>query len=297
MSKVLLRLVVVIILIAGITTAVYFVLNKPDESKKVYDQQIAMLQKSGYKDYQYLTLEIKGRDGIYIVKDGDLKTEYTFTQAIKEQIEMLGFLCAYAKDVNKSAQKDVLSAIKTYNTSAYGKDGVAYLAKYIYNYESSVSYDAASIGGLNNQLIEAFKKMQSSGSAVLDKLVPYVKTSVYNNAKIDEIEFVLYDLRAMVSCAQIAQYDSINDKNKVQTSKFEQCIEQKLTPLIEEGKKDGFNTLNSGELCSVISAYNALDRANIVGLLRAENTATYLNEQKDETIKANLTIISKYLEV
>lgn len=60
MSKVLLRLIVVIILIAGITTAVYFVLNKPDESKKVYDQQIATLQKSEYKDYQYLTQEIKG---------------------------------------------------------------------------------------------------------------------------------------------------------------------------------------------------------------------------------------------
>ena len=105
MSKVLLRLVVVIILIAGITTAVYFVLNKPDESKKVYDQQIAMLQKSGYKDYQYLTLEIKGRDGIYIVKDGDLKTEYTFTQAIKEQIEMLGFCVRMQKMLTKARKK------------------------------------------------------------------------------------------------------------------------------------------------------------------------------------------------
>ncbi len=296
MSKVLLRLIVVIILIAGITTAVYFVVNKPDESKKVYDKQIALLQKSEYKDYQYLTQEIKGREGMYIVKEGELLNEYKYAQAIKEQIEMLEFLCAYAKDVNKNAQKDVLSAIKAYNASAYGKDGVTYLAKYIYNYESGESYDAASIGGLNNQLIEAFKKMQRNGSVALDKLVPFVKTSVYNNAKIDEIEFVLYDLRAMAACGQIAQYDSIKDKNKVQTSKFTKCIE-KLTFSIEYGKNNGFNTLNSAEMRSVMSAYNALDRAIVVGLLRAENTTTYVNEQKDETTKANLNIISMYLEV
>ena len=296
MSKVLLRLIVVIILIAGITTAVYFVLNKPDESKKVYDQQIATLQKSEYKDYQYLKQEIKGREGIYIVKDGDLKIEYTYTQAIKEQIEMLGFLCAYAKDVDTSAQKEVLSAINTYNTSAYGKDGVTYLAKYIYNYQSSESYDPASIGGLNSQLIEAFRKMQRNGSVALDKLVPFVKTSVYNNAKIDEIEFVLYDLRAMVACGQISQYDSIKDKNNVQTSKFSKCI-AKLTSLIEKGKNDGFYTLNFSDLRKVMNAYNALDRVNIVGLFRTENTTKYLDEQKDETIKANLKIISQYMEV
>lgn len=296
MSKVLLRLIVVVILIAGITAAVYFVLNKPDDSKKVYNQQISLIQKSEYKDYQYLTQEIKGKDGIYIVKDGDLKTEYLYAQAMKDQIEMLEFLCAYANNVDKNVQNDVLDAIKNYNTSAFGKDGVTYLAKYLYNYSSSEAYDAASIGGLNTQLIAAFKKMQRDGGVVLDKLVPFVKSVVYNGANIDEIEFFLYDLRGMIACGQISQYDSLENKNQVQTSKFTSYI-NKLTSVIEEGKVNGFNTLNTSDLRKVMNAYNALDRANIVGLFRAENQTTYINDQEDETIKTNLNIINSFMEL
>lgn len=296
MSKFILRLLVVIILIAGVTTAVYFILNKPDESKKIYDLQTTTSQKGEYKDYEYLTKEIKGKTGMYIVKDGELKNEYLYTQAIKEQIEKLQYLCAYTKDIDKSEQKEVLEAIKTYNTSAYGENGVTYLAKYLYNYESSDAYSTTTVDGLKEQLVNAFKQMQRDGRTALDKLVPFVKKNVYMNTNIDEIEFFLYDLRGMISCAEIAQYDSFDSKTKVQTSKFTNYL-SKLNSLINNGVSSGFNTLNSSELRKVMDAYNALDRADIVGLFRSDDTTKYFAGIKNETAKVNLQVINDYMEV
>lgn len=301
MSKVVWRFVVVVLLIVGITTAVYFILNKPDASKKVYDDFVSLQKTSEYSDYGYLTKEIEGsgaivnssNDSLNLYSD-DLDIQYAYANAIKEQIEKLLHLSAYIENFDSKAQKEVIEALKKYNDVVYGDKGVSSQAKYLYNYLVAEDYDPASIGGLKMNLLNSIRNMQSVGRVALDKLVPFIRNSVYQNATIVDIKFVLYDLRGMVASGENAQYESLVDKNQVDTSKFVSYVKN-LTNLIETGESNGFNTLNDSDMREVLNAYNNLGRAQLIGLFRAVNSSEYLSSQEGDT-KSYLITIYNFLE-
>lgn len=301
MSKVLLRFIVVVLLIAGITTAVYFILNKPDESKKVYDDYISLQKTSGYNDYEYLTKSIDGGDGIVNAQNDSLSVfseevdiHYAYSNAIKQQIEKLSLLCAYAEDCDSKEQDAVRDAIDIFNKSVYGEAGVAYQAKYLYNYQTTEGYDPSSLGGLKQALLDAFMIMEKNGAAALDKLVPFVQKYVFDSAKIGEIGFFLYDLRGMVVSGEVAQYEALVNKDEINKARFVAYV-KRVTSAIESGEKDGFNTLNDSTMRSVMQSYNSLSRSAIVGLFGALNVTEYINAQQ-EADKQNLIAVYNFME-
>lgn len=301
MSKVLLRFIVVVLLIAGITTAVYFILNKPDESKKVYDDYISLQKASGYKDYEYLTKSIDGGGGIVNAQNDSLTVfseevdiHYAYSNAIKQQIEKLSLLCAYAEDCDSKEQDTVRDAIDKFNKSVYGEAGVAYQAKYLYNYQATEGYDPSSLGGLKQALLDAFMTMEKNGAAALDKLVPFVQKYVLDNAKISEIGFFLYDLRGVVVSGEVAQYEALVNKGEINKARFVAYVKS-VTSAIESGEKDGFNTLNDSTMRSVMQSYNSLSRGMIVELFGAVNMTEYINAQQ-EADKQNLIAVYNFME-
>ena len=299
MSKVVLRLVVVILIIAGITSAIYFILNRPDQSKKIYNTFISNIEKENYKDFDYLTKKftVEGKQTQCITSEGDLLYEYTLADVIKTQIENCQYLCAYAKNVDTNAQENVLKALKNYNEIAYGNDGISHQAKYYYNFKNKENDGVRpDTDRLEYKLIQSLMNMQREGVKVLEKLVPFVKNSVYQGTKIDEISFILYDLRASVASGEIAQLDEKNNISLEQRNKFNKYIE-KLTQLINSGESDGFYLLNDSELKNVIFSYNSLERTYIIDMFKAEDTLDYIGKIEDKNIKKNLTYIYDYLEV
>ena len=129
MSKVFLRLLVVIILIAGITTAVYFIINQPDENKKLYEDYASLTKTEKYQNFDYLTKEwVNSGTGtpISLVKnDQTLNTHYKLATAIKNQIESNLLLINYAKDVDKTAQKSIAKKIDSAAMMATAKDSIS----------------------------------------------------------------------------------------------------------------------------------------------------------------------------
>ena len=301
MSKDLLRLIVVVVLIAVVTTVVYFVVNRPDDNKKLYDNYIALTQEDGYKNYEYLTKEFTLESGAkvsLISLNSNLNNHYRLTQAIKAQIEQNLLLLNYADQGDKTAQEKVLSDLEEYNTKAYGQDGVAYQARYLYEYYLEDNYNASTITSLNNKLLNAMHEMEVAGFNVLSDLNNYVTTYIYNGNKPNDVKYVLYDARALIA-GVASSYENSNesdiDELYLNIKKYENYL-SKFEQLIANGESTGYNTLINSNLNAFIKSYNLLDREVIINLISAEDKNAFINSQTDETIKKNLTTLLSYLE-
>ena len=301
MSKDLLRLIVVVVLIAVVTTVVYFVVNRPDDNKKLYDNYIALTQEDGYKNYEYLTKEFTLESGAkvsLISLNSNLNNHYRLTQAIKAQIEQNLLLLNYADKGDKTAQEKVLSDLEEYNTKAYGQDGVAYQARYLYEYYVSGNYDVININSLFDKLLNAIHEMELAGNTVIGSLNNYVVTYIYDGVKPNDVKSVMYDATALVACAT-ASYQNKNSSNKdelyLNIGEYESML-AKLESLVAIGEEKGFNTLINDSLNTFISSYNALDRETILNMLTAVDRTQYINTQTNEDVKLNLTKVLNYLE-
>ena len=302
MSKDLLRLIVVIVLIAVVTTVVYFIVNRPDDNKKLYDNYMSLVEKQSYKNYDYLTKEFTDKstnNQVSLVSlSNNLNNHYRLTQAIKLQIEQNLLLINYATKGDDTAQKSLLNKIKDYNEKAYGENGVAYQARYLYEYYLEDNYNASTITSLNNKLLNAMHEMEVAGFNVLSDLNNYVTTYIYSGNKPNDVKYVLYDARALIA-GVASSYENSNesdiDELYLNIKKYENYL-FKFEQLIANGESNGYNTLINSNLNAFIKSYNLLDREVIINLISAEDKNAFINSQTDETIKKNLTTLLSYLE-
>ena len=302
MSKDLLRLIVVIIIIAVVTTVVYFIINRPDDNKKLYDNYISLIDKDSYQNYDYLTKEFTDtstNNKVSLVSmSNNLNNHYRLTQAIKLQIEQNLLLINYATKGDDTAQKALHEKMKVYNEKAYGENGVAYQARYLYEYYVEGNYNASTIQGLNDKLLNAMHEMEIAGFDVLIDLDNYVATFVFNSNKPDDLKYVLYDVRALIA-GVASSYENSNesgiDELYLNISKYEAYL-AKFEQLIISGESNGYKTLINSNLNVFIKSYNLLDKNVIIDLLSAEDKNAFINSQTDETIKKNLTTVLSYLE-
>ena len=297
MSKVFLRLLVVIILIAGITTAVYFIINQPDENKKLYEDYASLVKTEKYQNFDYLTKEwVNSGTGtpISLVKnDQTLNTHYKLATAIKNQIESNLLLINYAKDVDKTAQKSIAKKIDNFNKKAYGKDGVSYQAKYLYTYYVNEN-DASNITYLTQRLQVAMHEMELAGTEVLAELSIYVAKNVYNGSRPEDLKYVLNDSLALIASA-ITSYQNTNansDELNSHLAKYQNYL-TKFETYVNNGELNGYNSL--GDMSNYVELFNSVDRSKVYGMLTAENFVQYLNSQNAED-KANLLAIHNFME-
>lgn len=297
MSKDLLRLLVVVILIAGITTAVYFILNQPDKKRKMYNDYISQIQTEEYQDYNYLTKEWEisnsQNTSSLALNNPNIAKHLKMCDALKTQVEENLLLLNYAKKVDETAQKSLKKKIETYNEKAYGKNGVSYQAKYLYNYYVN-GYDVYNLPALLQQLFKAMHEMEISATEVLNELVPYVQKNVFNGQRPDDLKYVLNDVYAVIASATTAYTNSgATDELFKNYSNFTSYI-TKVESLIEQGNQSGFNTLT--DLSDFVSAYNKVDRNEVLNLLKSTDKTKFINDKTDEALKTNLTTLLNFME-
>lgn len=301
MSKYLLRLIVVILLIVVVTVVVWLILNRPDESKKIYDEYISLIDDEGYQNYEYFTKEftdpVTQTSSTLLNFNTNINSHYRVTNAIKEDIELNLMLLNYVTSYDEVAQDGVLDAIANYNSVAYGADGVAYQARYLYEYYVAGNYNQANVEALINKLLVTMHNMEVAGANVLTVLKPYVQTYVYAGNQPEDIKYVLYDTRALVASSVANSYENTDDTDKLyQFFNNYNAYMTKLETLISTGEENGYNTLVNTSTTKFIDSYNALETETLIGLFNALNKTTYINSQTDENIKTHLTNIVTYLE-
>lgn len=294
MAKFILRLLVVIVLIAGITTAVYFIVNKPDESKKMYDSYVSLTKTEKYQNFDYLTKEWTQSGGTktsLVAGNPKTKQHYNIANALKSQIEANLLLLNYAQSSDKTLQKQVMNKLKVYNEKAYGKFGVSYQAKYLYDYRVNNS-DVSNIALFTNKLWVAMHDMEVAGYEAYVALSDYVKTYVFMGEKTNDAKYVLGDVYAVLVGA-ISDYENTGDTDNLSLnySQFEKYV-TKLDALIAKGEQDGYYSLNIKDF---ISAYNAVDKTLVCDLFKAEDKNAYINGL-EVALQDNMRTINVFME-
>ena len=292
MSKVLLRLLVVIILIAGITTAVYFILNQPEKNKKLYDNYASLTKTEKYQDYSYITKEwtdsSNGNPTTLLSGNDNLTNHFRIASAIKKQIEINLLLINYANKVDETAQKSIAKKISKFNEKAYGKDGVSYQAKYLYNYYVNGN-DVSKIAYLTGRLQVAFHEMELAGTEVLVELSTYVTKNVYNGMRTNDLKYVFGDTLALIASAtasyqnKVSNYDELNSH----IGKYERFIKN-IETHIKNGDQNGYNTL--GFKIPYPQVFNSVDRNKVYEMLIAEDALDYISKQNANDKKSLETI-------
>ena len=297
MSKDLLRLLVVVILIAGITTAVYFILNQPDKTRKQYNNFISQTQTEEYQNYSYLTKEWQLENALsptsLALNNPNIAKHIQMCDALKLQVEENLLLLKYAQKRDETAQKSLQSKIDAYNEKAYGKNGVTYQAKYLYNYYVN-EYDINNLPALTQQLLATMHEMEKSATELLAELTTYVQKNVFSGNRPNDFKYVLNDFYSLIASATTSYENSGSMdelyKNYGNYSNYIAGIEY----LIELAQQNGYHTLG---INGFVVVYNQTERAIVLEMLKAQDKAKFINDQTDETLKANLTTIYNLLEV
>ncbi len=300
MSKDIIRIIVVIVLIAIVTTIVWFVINKPDDNKKLYDNYISLTKDDGYKNYDYFTKEIidENNGNVYTILDESfrLKQHFRLIEAIKNQIEKDLILLDYVSTVDSKVQDNLLNRLKNYNNVAFGDDGVSYQARYLYEYITRNKVDNTVKNGLIIKLINVMHEMEIVGRELIGDLNNFVVTYVYNGTKIEDIAYVLSDMHSVIASA-CSMYENVGNDDSLNENigKYENYL-TRVESLIEQGEKNGYNTLASEDMQEFILNYNLLSRELIIGLLNADNKTEYITNQTDQAITYSLTKVLNFLE-
>ena len=300
MSKDIIRIIVVIVLIAIVTTIVWFVINKPDDNKKLYDNYISLTKDDGYKNYDYFTKEIidENNGNVYTILDESfrLKQHFRLIEAIKNQIEKDLILLDYVSTVDSKVQDNLLNRLKNYNNVAFGDDGVSYQARYLYEYITRNKVDNTVKNGLIIKLINVMHEMEIVGRELIGDLNNFVVTYVYNGTKIEDIAYVLSDMHSVIASA-CSMYENVGNDDSLNENigKYENYL-TRVESLIEQGEKNGYNTLASEDMQEFILNYNLLSRELIIELLNADNKTEYITNQTDQAITYSLTKVLNFLE-
>ncbi len=300
MSKYLLRLIVVILLIAIVTTVVWLLLNRPDNSKRIYENYISLTERESYQNYEYFTKPLTdsstGTQSAIINFNTNLSAHYRLVSAIKEQIEQNILLINYASAYDESAQDAVLDALDAYNDVAYGTNGVTYQARYLYEYYVSGEFSAENVEILINNLLIALHSMEQAGATALQQLKSYLVNNVYEGSTPEDVKYILYDARAIVAVSATS-YENAGTTDELHKyfNNYSKYL-TKFETLIQNGTKNGFNTLITADLMNFIDNYNAVPYETLVDFIRASDKNAYINALTDDVLKTHLTGIYSYLE-
>ena len=203
MSKYVLRLIVVLVIVVGVTVGVVLFLTRPDPNLAIFNMYVQSTNETRYSQHRYLNTTYVDKDGnastTVIAKEPAVKHYYDLARTVNGYVEEYLAKAKFAKNFG-SAADGLKTKLTAYFDATNNNNGSGYWAKAFYDYLNSSAYASHVLENKFSTYQDYVDEVRRSlieeafaGASLVDDLRVFVVTHVYGGAEDVTVLGTLFD--------------------------------------------------------------------------------------------------------
>jgi len=279
MSKVVLRLIVVIAIVVVSVAITLAIVNKPNNNTTVYKTWQSASQDSRYDLNEKINSTISSNSTSFngrTLKEIELKISNVANlgQAIEDYISYLAKFTKFSEDVKEKDAKNLKKLLSNYYDTMLNDDGTGYWVDYYYSYVENENFDAQNIN-VYNQLIQTIEakwiSQAQQGSNLISALEEYVDKYCFNKINHTDLKVTLLDFTAQFASVYV---------NSQNYSNFEVYHLMEFNNLLTNAgnKLSQISLLYTSSDLLLTENYSALTEQELSGFISSTNKSAYIQE-------------------
>lgn len=303
MSKLFLRLMVVIAVVLLSVGITMLILHKPNYNQTVYKSWQSSIQDSRYDLNEKINTNINSNVASYnghSLKELEQKVENIsiISQNIDNYITYLLNYAKFSESVEEKDAKKLKKSLNKYYDLRLSDNGTGYWVDYYYSYVQDQSFDASNLTVYNsivNTICEKWILQSKQGASLIAELENYVAKYVFDGEIQTSIKNVLLSFTAQFASVYVNS-ENINEFEANHTSEFNNLqlnVETKLT---------SSNLTYTPNDISLVKNYSSLTKEEISEFIKSINKSDYIqqlaNQENVNQAKVDaLNVLITYLGV